>query len=231
MPEIFSDSIASGFTPAFDVIVHPCPEASAIIINIPGLNSAIDGYHNKYRKIGAMLTERGVGAYIQMPNFAHLYKDRGLLIEDVVATIRYAKKTGGLCGAEVPDIYLSGTSVGAVAAAAAASKPGVKKILLLAPAYTTHRSVMNRIQLALSKFKGELYIAIGEQDEFYAAKNHTRYTHIAQRATKKQVVVIPDCDHYFKGKRNGMILSKAPLWAFAGDTTFPSPQGGLELYE
>jgi hypothetical protein len=30
---------------------------------------------------------------------------------------------------------------------------------------------------------------------------------------------------------NGKILSKAYLWAFAGDDGFPSPEGGVPLYE
>ena len=33
------------------------------------------------------------------------------------------------------------------------------------------------------------------------------------------------------GETNGKIMSKAPLWAFAGDETFPSPEGGIELYD
>jgi hypothetical protein len=30
---------------------------------------------------------------------------------------------------------------------------------------------------------------------------------------------------------NGKILSKAYLWAFAGDDGFPSPEGGVLLYD
>jgi hypothetical protein len=41
---------------------------------------------------------------------------------------------------------------------------------------------------------------------------------------------VPDCDHHFTGEVNGRILGKAYLWAFAGDDTFPSPDGGVLLY-
>ena len=43
--------------------------------------------------------------------------------------------------------------------------------------------------------------------------------------------MIPNCNHQFFGEANGKIMSKAPLWAFAGDTTFPSPEGGKKLYD
>lgn len=229
MPE-FTDSVTPKGGSSFEVIVHPCPTARAIIINVPGFKGNVDGFNNKYRKIGRMLTERGVGAYVQMPNNVHLYKNREWLIRDVRATIYYALKERDIC-ADPPEIYLSGTSIGAVAVAAAANYPAVKKILMIAPAYTDQRSIINRIQYGLSQFSGELYIAIGDRDEFYGNKNHERYAHIARSASKKEIAVIPNCDHYFTGKRNGMILSKAPLWAFAKDTSFPSPEGGIVLYE
>jgi hypothetical protein len=38
-----------------------------------------------------------------------------------------------------------------------------------------------------------------------------------------------ECDHGFTGVTNGKILSKAYMWAFGGDTSFPSPNGGLVL--
>ena len=42
---------------------------------------------------------------------------------------------------------------------------------------------------------------------------------------------VPHCGHSFAGEANGRILSKAYLWAFAGDDSFPSPEGGVPLYE
>jgi hypothetical protein len=42
---------------------------------------------------------------------------------------------------------------------------------------------------------------------------------------------VPACGHGFAGETNDRILSKAYLWAFAGDDSFPSPDGGVPLYE
>lgn len=42
---------------------------------------------------------------------------------------------------------------------------------------------------------------------------------------------IPDCDHQFRGRRNGRIMSQAPLRAFAGLTPFPHDSAGLDLYD
>jgi hypothetical protein len=42
---------------------------------------------------------------------------------------------------------------------------------------------------------------------------------------------IPNCDHGFLGSRNSRIFSKAFFWAFDEESTFPSPDNGLLLYE
>jgi hypothetical protein len=57
-----------------------------------------------------------------------------------------------------------------------------------------------------------------------------KYERAFTNAAKKELVVISGCDHQFQGTRNGQIMAKAPLWAFAGDTSFPSPEGGVVLY-
>ncbi len=52
----------------------------------------------------------------------------------------------------------------------------------------------------------------------------------ATKAKLRKVVTVPDYDHQFTGETNGRILSKAYLWAFKGDETYPSPEGGIKLY-
>ena len=54
---------------------------------------------------------------------------------------------------------------------------------------------------------------------------------MARSASAVHARGVPHCGHSFAGETNGRILSKAYLWAFAGDDSFPSPDGGVPLYE
>lgn len=212
------------------IIVHPSPEARAVIINYPGYNGDINGYNNKYRTLGAHLASLGVGAFVQMPNLQHTGEDyRESLVKDVEAIVTYTTRIGWeFCGLDDPDIYLMGFSAGAGACAAMASRnPAIKKILLMAPSGDASQALVAK---SLAEFEGEVYIVNGLDDEVVGADAGKRFHAMTKRASKKLLVEIPECDHQFRGTRNGMIMSKAPLWAFAGDTTFPSPEGGLKLY-
>lgn len=62
------------------------------------------------------------------------------------------------------------------------------------------------------------------------SKTFGRRIKLMLSAKIRKLEVIPNCGHQFIGETNGKIMSKAPLWAFAGDTTFPSPDGGKRLY-
>jgi hypothetical protein len=53
----------------------------------------------------------------------------------------------------------------------------------------------------------------------------------ARRASGVHAHGVPNCDHGFSGEMNGRIFGKAYLWAFAGDGSFPSPEGGVHLYD
>lgn len=87
------------------------------------------------------------------------------------------------------------------------------------------------IEEAFGKFRGEVYIAVGEDDECVGREAGDYFLGLATGASKKTLVVIPNCDHQFQGSINGKIMSKAPFWAFADDESFPSPEGGVILYE
>jgi fermentation-respiration switch protein FrsA (DUF1100 family) len=121
-----------------------------------------------------------------------------------------------------------GFSAGAGAiAAVAADYPAVKKILLIAPAGDAgNRNVAN-----LAHFRGEVFITVGAWDEVVGMHAGECFMELAKTATKKNLVIVPRCDHQFRGRKNGMILSKAPLWAFAEDAAYPSSEGGIALYE
>jgi dienelactone hydrolase len=134
-----------------------------------------------------------------------------------------------ICGTTAPNIYLMGFSAGAGAVAiVSAEYPEIKKVLLLAPSVDAGKAV---IEASFPKFEGEVYIAIGESDECVGKEAGDYFLGLVTRASKKTLVVIPDCDHQFQGRINGKIMSKAPFWAFAGDQSFPSPEGGVVLYD
>ena len=52
-----------------------------------------------------------------------------------------------------------------------------------------------------------------------------------QLAARKELEIIPECDHHFTGKRNGQIMANSYLWAFADEGNFPSHEDGIVLYE
>lgn len=214
-------------------IATPSPQARAIVINIPGYQGSIHGRDHKYDKIGQMLAARGIAACVQMPNRLHEFGgDELSLAHDVSTVIRTVlSEARELCATERADIYLMGTSAGGAAMAAVSGHfEQVKKILLIAPAYPTDSDAVRMLEKNLGSFAGELYIACGANDAVVGIKPSVRYSELAKGANPNRLEIIPNCGHEFEGETNGKILGKAPLWAFAGDDTFPSPEGGLALY-
>lgn len=218
---------------AIQTIAIPSPSARAVIINIPGYKGDIHGFNGKYDKIGAMLAARGVGAFVEMPNRLHLFdNDPKSIIDDLAVVITsVSHETRELCAAEHADIYLMGTSVGGAAVAAVAGRfAQVKKILLVAPALPPEPGTQAIVYKSIAGFAGEISVVVGDKDTVTGSEDASFYADVALNAKHRRFEVIPDCDHQFTGETNGMILSKAPLWAFAGEMTFPSPEGGLKLY-
>jgi hypothetical protein len=151
-------------------------------------------------------------------------------VDDLRATIDYAlANAGSICSTREPDLYLMGISAGAGAiAVVAAEYRQIKKVLLLAPSVDAGKAA---IEEAFGKFRGEAYIAVGEYDECVGKEAGDYFLGLATAASKKTLVVTPNCDHQFQGLVNGKIMSKAPFWAFAGDESLPSPEGGVILYD
>lgn len=209
---------------SFNAKIH-FAKSNVIILNYPGISGDIDGYNNKYGKLADFLVEKNVGAVVRMGN-----QDYGNYPINMIENFRklidgVLKNSQNICGTSSPEIYLMGFSAGAsTIAAIAADYDQVKKILLVAPSGDS-----GRIQ-ELKRFKGEVYITIGANDEIVGAQAGQFFYDLATNALRRKLEIISNCDHQFRGRVNGMIMSKAPLWAFAGDTTFPSPEGGKELY-
>jgi len=127
-----------------------------------------------------------------------------------------------------PKLYLMGFSAGAsTIAAVSAEYSEVEKILLMAP---SGDAGLDNCRKNLAKFSGEVYIAIGDKDDVVGTEAGKIFYDLVKAASKKELVIIPNCDHQFRGEINGKIMSVAPLWAFAQNKTFPSPDDGIVLY-
>lgn len=216
--------------PSFTVQAHPS-DARRVVINIPGFNGTIDGYNDKYRTIGEYYSKRGFCAFVQMPNTtrpAGSAYGQGL-VADLLATIEWATTHRKRLGVgDDAEICLMGASAGGFAVAHAAPHHAkVKKILLLEP--TLSQDLVGEFDPGLlGLYQGECSIIVAAQGIGMPAA--AQYKKMLCKASSVRVVELPDCDHQFTGPRNGRIFSKAPAWAFWGEETFPSPEGGLELY-
>lgn len=227
---VISRHIGSGKTLELEVKMHPC-QNGVLIVNYPGIKGDIDGWNDKYGQIGDMLQEKGIGAVVRTSN--HLYTSfpyPQTMIDNFLFVLDHALANAEkYCGNPCPEVYLMGFSAGAGTIAAVASNYSpVEKILLMAPAFDAGDEI---IASGLQSFRGDVYIAIGEDDEVVGSISGQRFFSFARSARSRQIEYIPNCDHQFRGEVNGRIMAKAPLWAFAGDKSFPSPEGGNKLYD
>jgi dienelactone hydrolase len=212
-----------------DLAIHENLESGRIIINYPGCMGDIDGYNNKYLTLANFVQEK-VGAVIRTGNEFYNGFDYSKSVQDDLRTIiEYAiENSEEICGAKVPAIYLMGFSAGASAIAAVAHEyPQVQKILLMAPSGDAGEEAVSK---GLGEFTGEVYVLGGANDDVVGPEAAPHIYSLIKKASKHQLVIIPKCDHQFKGTENGLIVSKAPLWAFLGEADFPSTDGGVELY-
>lgn len=212
------------------IYVYPCKNGT-IIINFPGFNSDGRGYNDKYITIAEMLVEQKVGAVVRMSN-PHLPTADypGQMIRNLQTVIRYCLRNAiDICGSPNPIVYLMGNSAGAsVVVAECGNYPQVKKILLTSLSFDVDDKDM---AAGLAKFTGQVYATYGNNDINIGLPSAQWLKSVMGEANKNlRLVRVPDCGHEFEGTINSQVLSKAPLWAFAGNRTFPSPNGGIKLY-
>jgi len=213
-----------------------------IIINSPGAGVPNNDRKSRWDILGEYIQQQGIGTFIKydypipdahwkFPTEPYSHKDTSwnqLVVESLLRVIDHALENSlEICGSSTPTIYLSGFSAGGSACGAVAHLyPQIRQILLL----SAYDSVADYFYAGIREFTGEIYMAYGANDQMAGFLAYgMRF--IAERASMIHVQEIPDCDHGFRGDTNNMILSKAYSWAFAGDTTFPSPEGGILLYE
>jgi hypothetical protein len=201
-----------------------------IIVHDPGGWDSVDGYGNKYTNLANFIQESDLAAMVRMDNFPRpnhpleetLYDDLRFVIEYTIGNAE------SICGTSTPELYLMGFSGGCNALAVVAPEfPQIEKILMMGPAIECRNYPV--IVKEFAKYKGELYIVQGEQDFVHGSGGGHLYYNWATNARKKEIVMIPGCEHFFRHETNDKIYSKAPFWAFAEDLTFPDPQGGVRL--
>ena len=216
--------------------------SDTIIINSPGAGVPNNDRKSRWDILGEYIQQRDIGTFIKydypvpdahwkFPTEPYSHKDASwnqLVVESLIHVIDYAIENSlEICGSETPTIYLSGFSAGGSACGAVAHLyPQIRKILLL----SAYDSVGDHFYAAISQFTGEIYMAYGANDQ-PAGFLAYGMGFMAVNVDMINVKEIPDCDHGFRGDTNNMILSKAYSWAFAGDVTFPSPEGGILLYQ
>lgn len=213
-----------------EVAIHPHLNG-IIVLNYPGITGTIDGYNNKYGQLADFIQEKGIGTVVRMGNeyFDNLPYPKGM-IDNFKYVIEHCLTQGRqLSGSDNPKLYLMGFSAGSsTIAAIAGDYSEIEKILLVAPSGDAGQKA---IESGLAKFTGEVYITVGDRDEMVGPEAGQTFYDLATAAKVRKLVIVPNCDHQFRGERNGRIMSKAPLWAFAGDNSFPSPKGGKKLYD
>ena len=231
----------------FELPITAYPSASGVIlVNSPGSGELKDGRHNRWANLARELQGRGMVSMVtynvprpdaQFVDPTEPYSYQGaswnrILVESLAHVIDYVlERRRQLCGSASPVMYLSGFSSGGSAVGAVAFRyPEVKRILLC----STYDSVGDYFYAAIPHFTGRIYMVYGSQDPLARFLAYVmRFG--ASAAESLHIREVPDCDHRFSGATNGRILSKAFLWAFGGDDSFPSPEegpeGGLDIYD
>jgi hypothetical protein len=231
-----------GQTVPYEVPFIAFPTTSGgLIIQAPGTSEVKEGARNRYVRLGEHLRDRGLAtlvsfhpprpdAQFKYPHEPYSYRDASwnrIYVESMAHVVEHCVKNAAqLCGATKPDVGLAGfSSGGSVAGAVAPFFPAITKILLV----SAYDSVDRFFLAGVRRYTGEIYVAYGEEDG-PAAVLAMMMPALARGASAVHARAVPQCNHHFTGEMNGRILSKAYLWAFAGDDTFPSPDGGISLY-
>jgi len=218
-----------------------------LIVQAPGTGEAKEGAGNRYVLLAEPLQSRNIATFVTcnppMPDgqFDHPdepYSYRGaswnrIYVEGVASLVEHCLNNAeALCGAKEPEVCLAGfSSGGSVAVTVAAFFAAVKKILLISTYDSVGVGSMGWYYLnGLRRYTGEVYVAYGEEDA-PAAMLAITLPALARSASAVHARGVPRCGHSFAGEPNDRIFSQAYLWAFAGDDSFPSPDGGVPLSE
>lgn len=216
-------------TCSLPVAIHPC-ESKHILLAMPGWDGHIDGYAQKYAKLASFIVEKDVAAVVRSGNHPVSGVDFEIsCVEQLRAMADHALANASrICGNNAPSLLLMGFSAGASAIAAiASSTPEVEGILLLAPSADAGAAA---VQASMEAFTGNAHVIVGDQDQV-VGDFPRQVASWSPPGARRELVLLPKCDHQFRGANNGRIMSQAPLWAFSELDPFPHPTAGRLLYE
>jgi hypothetical protein len=203
--------------------------ASKVIIMMPGRGGDASGFNRKYDKIAThVYSKTGGASVIQMgnPKVIDDEDQAELMCQSLRSVIGYVIQYGQENQMEM-EIYLMGFSAGASAIAAVAYEYAqVKEIALIVPSLNVGEDAVRN---GLTKFEGKVSV-IGAENDDVEGPEMAGNIFAMVRSQDKQMVTIPHCNHGFHGVRNGICLSKIPLWAFFGGDSPINPHGGIILY-
>ena len=232
-----------GQTVPYEVPFIAFPTASGkLLIQAPGAGEVKEGAWNRYVRLGEYLQDRNIASLVSFnppwpdaqgkyPDEPYSYQDASwnrIFVEGMAHLVENClTEAEPLCGTKEPEVYLAGFSAGGSVAVAVAPLFGrIKKVLLV----SAYDSVGWFFLHGLRRYTGEVYVAYAEGDVPAVALAMTIQS-LARRAGAVHARGVPNCDHGFSGETNGKVLGKAYLWALAGDESFPSPEGGVRLYD
>jgi len=214
----------------FHLGIHPLK--SNVIIGIyPAAEEELSGTDIPYQKIASSLQENNIGAVVRCnvryDSAVNFYEFNDYFVRLFIDYILENSKE--ICGTSRPIIYLMGYSSGASGIASVASQySAIKKMLLIAPSYDADKTVLQR---SMNRYKGELYIVIGDNDEVVLPEQAAWFYELAKKSKIRKFVELVSCDHAFNGFHNKDIVSKAPFWAFNGYEKFPHEEEMNKLYK
>lgn len=211
-----------------ELAIHPLLNGK-IIINYPGGEGTLDGYNNKYKTLAEFIVQQKLASVVRLPNPHTFGFGWDMNLRNALSYI--LKDSMTICGTKSPQLYLMGASAGAgVIASLAWEYPEIAKILLLESAPVPNEEVT---QVGIGKYLGEVCIVVGSGDEALGEVIGRKFLDAATNASKKEIFVIPNCDHQFRGEINGRIFSQAPFYAFSDDPkpVFPDKKAGIKLYD
>ena len=208
-----------------ELAIHPLKNRK-ILINYPGAEGDIHGYNRKYETLANHIVDSELAAVVRSGN-PYVGKWDTSIRKMLDYVLEHSQE---ICGSKEPELYLMGFSAGAGSISTLAWEyPEVTKILLMAPAIGVGEDAVAK---GLRQFTGEVYIVIGDSDEVVKPTAGEIFFNFCDVASRKELFVIEDCDHQFKGEKNGRILSHAPFYAFLDEKpVFPDYDAGIFLYE
>ncbi|HKA06863.1 MAG TPA: hypothetical protein VKD71_06365 [Gemmataceae bacterium] len=216
--------------PMVHLAAHPATRAKLVII-YPGLNATLEGESRhftqahpfRYRRLAERLQSEGVAAVIRVANPpCGYYGDGQVALDRLRRAIDYGLgHARSLCGNRRPELYLLGFSAGAGAAAALASDYQPKRMLLIAPSGDVGPG---RIIAGLKEYAGQLALLVGEKDEVVGRDAACLFDELSPAARHKQVLFVPDCDHFFTKDAHDRFLEETSLRVFAEPEMFQQEQ-------